>query len=178
MADFKKAFDLIMKNEGGYVNDPDDSGGETYKGIARNRNASWRGWVNVDLLKQKSGFPENLNNDTELQSAVMELYQINYWHKVQGEGVENQDIANSIFDFAVNAGVKVSSRLAQIVCRVKSDGVIGKNTLSELNTVNAELFISKFALTKIARYTDICRRIPKNRKYFYGWINRTLEGLQ
>lgn len=37
MADFKKAFVEVIKNEGGYVNDPDDPGGEIYKGVARNR---------------------------------------------------------------------------------------------------------------------------------------------
>jgi lysozyme family protein len=38
MAEFKTAFEVTMKAEGGYVNDPDDPGGETYKGSARARN--------------------------------------------------------------------------------------------------------------------------------------------
>jgi lysozyme family protein len=36
MADFKQAYQLVLQNEGGYVNDPNDPGGETYKGVARN----------------------------------------------------------------------------------------------------------------------------------------------
>ena len=35
MANYDQAFQLILQNEGGYVNDPDDPGSETYKGIAR-----------------------------------------------------------------------------------------------------------------------------------------------
>ncbi|MFM7564688.1 MAG: glycosyl hydrolase 108 family protein, partial [Planctomycetota bacterium] len=35
MADFAIAFDETMINEGGYVDDPDDRGGETYRGVAR-----------------------------------------------------------------------------------------------------------------------------------------------
>ena len=30
MANFEKAFQLILKNEGGYAFDPKDNGGETY----------------------------------------------------------------------------------------------------------------------------------------------------
>ncbi len=177
MADFRKAFEQVIKNEGGYVNDPDDAGGETYKGIARNRNGAWPGWVNVDLLRQQPNFPQSLDNDIELQSLVKELYQSEYWHRVRGDKIGEQAIADSIFDFAVNAGVVMSSRLAQLSCGAVVDGVIGNKTIGYLNGINTELFLAKFSLAKIARYINICRRIPKNRKYFYGWVNRTLEGV-
>ena len=35
MADFNKAIAIILKHEGGYVNDPDDPGGETNMGITK-----------------------------------------------------------------------------------------------------------------------------------------------
>ncbi len=35
MADFKKAFQILEKWEGGYSNHISDTGGETYKGITR-----------------------------------------------------------------------------------------------------------------------------------------------
>lgn len=177
MAEFEKAFKQVIQNEGGYVNDPDDAGGETYKGIARNRNGAWRGWISVDLLKRQSNFPQNLNNDQDLQVEVMELYHCEYWHRVRGDQIKQQAIAESIFDFAVNAGVVMSSRLAQLSCNAEVDGVIGNKTLEALNTISTELFIPRFSLAKIARYINICKRIPKNRKYFYGWVNRTLEGV-
>jgi len=71
----------------------------------------------------------------------------------------------------------MSSRLAQLSCDAEVDGVIGSNTIKALNAVNPDLFIAKFSLAKVARYINICKRIPKNRKYFFGWINRTLEGV-
>ena len=38
MADFNDAFDETMGHEGGYVNDSNDAGGETYRGISRRFN--------------------------------------------------------------------------------------------------------------------------------------------
>ena len=36
MANFTIALKKVLKNEGGYANNPNDAGGETYKGISRN----------------------------------------------------------------------------------------------------------------------------------------------
>ena len=41
MADYKKAIEKALKNEGGYVFDPDDAGGETFAGIARRYHKIW-----------------------------------------------------------------------------------------------------------------------------------------
>ena len=76
MADFDKALELTLKAEGGYVDDPDDPGGETYKGISRSRNPKWQGWINVDLLKAKRNFPRNLDDDQELQETFT-----NWWNR-------------------------------------------------------------------------------------------------
>ena len=44
MADFVNYFPLLLTNEGGYVFDPHDPGGETWRGIARAFNPKWTGW--------------------------------------------------------------------------------------------------------------------------------------
>ena len=124
MAQFDAAFDATMKAEGGYVNDPQDPGGETYKGIARTRNSKWPGWTTIDLMKEKRNFPKNLDGNGELQEHVKNLYERNYWDKVKGDDIQNQDIAESLFDFAVNAGPKTSAKLAQLTVGAKADGVI------------------------------------------------------
>lgn len=108
MADFVTAFALTMKNEGGYVHDPQDPGGETYKGIARRMNPKWDGWVDVDVLKKEKGFPANLDGNALLQEKIKAFYEANYWDRIRGDEIQNQDVAESIFDFAVNAGPAVS----------------------------------------------------------------------
>jgi len=175
MANFHDAFVATMNAEGGYVNDPDDSGGETYKGVSRKHNKKWSGWVTVDLLKEEPDFPKNLDLNENLQKEVEAFYEVNYWNKINGNGIEDQDIARSIFDFGVNAGTKTSAKLAQGVVDAKPDGVIGPKTLKKLNAEEKEKFLARFALAKIERYIKICEKNASNRKYFYGWVRRTLE---
>ena len=177
MADFNTAFELTMKAEGGYVNDPDDPGGETYKGIARASNAHWPGWADIDQLKNQPNFPISLTNNATLQDKVKALYQANYWDKVRGDEITDQDIAASIFDFAVNAGPRTSAKLAQITVQAKPDGIIGPKTLAKINEDNKRAFLAVFSLAKIGRYVDICEKRKAGRKYFFGWVRRTLEGI-
>lgn len=177
MASFQDAFDATMRAEGGYVNDPQDPGGETYKGIARKMQAKWAGWVTVDLLKRRPGFPRNLDADTALQGQVRDFYESQFWDRVRGDEIVDQAIAESIFDFAVNAGPVTSIKLAQLSVRAEADGVIGSDTLARLNADDPRAFLAVFALNKIARYVSICEKRPDSRKFFFGWVRRTLEGL-
>jgi lysozyme family protein len=174
MANFKPALDLVLKNEGDYGFDKDDPGGETYKGIARNINSKWEGWISIDLLKKDTKFPNNLKNDDELQDRVSHFYQTNYWDRIQGDSITNQTIANSIFDFAVNAGVSSSCSLAQMVVGAKADGVIGSKSLELINSYDVDLFLASFIIAKISRYISIIEKRPASRKYFYGWVRRAL----
>jgi len=174
MADFSKAFELMIAHEGGYVNDPDDPGGETYKGVARKIFSKWNGWTTIDILKRQSGFPASLDKNEDLQSAISDFYRVNFWDKINGDQISDQRVASSIFDFAVNAGSGTSSSLAQMVVGAKADGVIGQNSLKSINDFDPEHFLSAFTVAKIARYVSIVKKRPTSRKYFYGWVIRAL----
>jgi len=174
MADFSTAFQLVIANEGGYVNDPDDPGGETYKGVSRNNFSNWSGWTTIDNLKQQAGFPSSLDNDSDLQNAVSDFYRLNFWNKVNGDQISNQEVANSIFDFGVNAGITTSATMAQKVVGVTTDGVIGPNSISGINKFNPDYFLSAFTVAKIAHYIAIVRKRPASQKYFYGWVIRAI----
>jgi lysozyme family protein len=170
VADFSPAFKKMITNEGGYVlhKVQGDRGGLTYAGIAENFHPTWAGWP---IVKQDS-------DDPSLTSLVEDFYKEHYWDKVKGDDLTEQAMAESIFDFAVNSGVRTSSKLAQLCVDASPDGKIGKLTVAKLNKAEEPLFISNFALAKIARYANIVKRNSSQKKFLLGWINRTLEGLK
>lgn len=174
-ATFDPAFAKVIQNEGGYVNDPQDPGGETYKGVSRSNWNSWRGWQSIDLNKARPDFPANLEKDLDLQSAVKQFYNDMFWSKINGDALVSQAVANSIFDFAVNAGVKTSVVLAQMVVGTTQDGVLGDESVKAINNFDPEQFLASFALAKIVRYINIVKNRPASQKYFYGWVRRTLD---
>jgi lysozyme family protein len=179
MANFEKCLEKLLLNEGGYVHDPDDSGGETYKGIARNMNQKWQGWPIIDKYKLASNlsFPKILDSDINLQTEIKRFYMGNYWDAIRGTEIVSNDIAFQIFDFAVNAGVKTSIKAAQMCYfGLVADGIIGVSTLMSLNDVKASSeFLNRFKLQRIEHYLAICKKKPLQRKFLYSWVNRTLE---
>lgn len=74
MANFEIAYNLTAAAEGGYSNNPNDRGGETWRGIARKRHPMWIGWAIVDSIRPKSCFPKCLGAHVELDKAVREFY--------------------------------------------------------------------------------------------------------
>lgn len=175
MAEFKTALKKMLNNEGGYVNDLNDQGGETYKGISRTKHKNWSGWEMIDKYKNKSGFAVILDKEVELQKQTEQFYRTNFWSPLNADHISNQAIADSIFDFSVNAGIITSVRLAQSIVGVKADGIIGEQTIRKLNSLDFGYFLPAFTVAKIAHYITIIIKRPANKKYFYGWVIRALE---
>lgn len=170
MAKFGPAFDEMIRNEGGYrlTNVAGDRGGQTYAGIARNFHPGWPGWRYID--------DEDLD-PRELPRLVRKFYRDQFWSPIGGDKIRRQAIAQAIFDFSVNAGVAVGSRLAQRVVGAAADGRIGPKTLALLNKMNEAEFVLKYALEKVTRYAEICNQDRTQTRFLLGWINRTLKGL-
>ncbi|WP_010664818.1 glycoside hydrolase family 108 protein [Marinilabilia salmonicolor] len=177
MAIFEDAFNKTLIHEGGYVNEPDDLGGETYKGIARNIHPDWTGWRTIDKYKQSPGFPDPLDSDVHLADEVRQFFKNKFWDKIKGDLIQNQLVAESIFDFCVNSGVKTGISMAQRVLEVTPDGIIGPITLNAVNRFNPELFLASFTIAKIARYVHLVKIRPANRKFFFGWIRRAIGDI-
>jgi len=154
MADFNKAFEKVLKFEGGYVNDKSDSGGETKYGISK------KAFPNVDI--------KNLT-----LNEAKEIYKKVYWDKIKGDEIKSQKIAELIFDTAVNMGTSFAIKTAQKVLNVKQDGIVGPITLNTLNNINEDLFIKDYKLARIAKYVDIAK--GDKIKFLRGWIKRVLE---
>lgn len=171
MAAYEPAFEKMIINEGGYklVNIPGDSGGQTFAGIARNYHGSWKGWNYID---------SNDLTNPKLINSVKSFYKSKFWNLINGDKINNQKIAELIFDFAVNAGVRTSAKIAQGIINAEMDGVIGPKTLAKLNNYDSEKFLLKFALAKVSRYAQICNKNKTQSKFLLGWINRTIKEIE
>lgn len=184
MADFLKAFVITLGNEGGYSNNPSDAGGETYAGISRKFNPNWEGWKIVDRSKVNGQFKPTVSDKALLDIAVQYFYKNNYWDTIRLSEVNNQDIANELFDTSVNMGSTTGIKLIQEACNLLNnegklypdidvDGKIGPKTLS---TINSHPYpVTLFNLLNILqgeKYVNICRAKPSQEVFMRGWLNR------
>ena len=155
MADFDNAIEKTLVNEGGYINDPQDRGGETNFGISK------RSYPKVDIKHLTV-------------AGAKEIYKHYYWDKLRADELVSQIVASELFDTSVNMGVRTASKLIQGCASTHPDGIIGNVTLQQINDTDEELLLLRFKLAKVARYTYLARKRPENRKFLLGWINRTL----
>jgi lysozyme family protein len=164
---FDAAFSGTMRREGGYVlhTVPGDTGGQTYAGIARNKNPQWPGWAHVD----RGTIPPT--------AMVRDFYYREFWLPM-GCDKMRADIAASVFDFGVNAGQRVAVRLAQLVAGVEPDGVPGPVTVEALNKLTVNAFHLGYFAAKIERYVGIVNRDRSQAKFLLGWMNRSLGALK
>lgn len=125
MARFDEEFDKVILAEGGYINDPDDAGGETYLGISRRNNPKWVGWEVIDDIKKKygtKGITARLKKDIALTNSAKLLYKQNYWDVLELDDIPSQSIAHELFDTCVNCGKATAIRIAQQVLMMTVTG--------------------------------------------------------
>ena len=124
MARFDEEFDKVILAEGGYINDPDDAGGETYLGISRKNNPRWVGWEVIDAEKKKGlkNITARLKKDTALTNSAKLLYKQNYWDVLELDDIPSQSIAHELFDTCVNCGKATAIRIAQQVLMMTVTG--------------------------------------------------------
>lgn len=140
MATFNDAYKILIKKEGGYVNDSDDSGGETYKGISRRYNLKWEGWKIIDNYKKKyygKSLSRVLDKDENLDKLVRDLYKNNYWDIFELDDIPSQGLAYQMFDTCVNCGSAAAIRFAQAALGEKIDGRWTLNLLHKLAAIHS-----------------------------------------
>jgi lysozyme family protein len=133
MADFLTAYKRTARFEGGYANDPHDSGGETWEGVARNSNPHWIGWDIIDHYKKLPGFPGNLKASAELEKAVQDIFKKNYWDPIRGDEIHSQEIANQLYDNAINEGPGEAVILAKRAAGIKESIYMDQHFVDLLN---------------------------------------------
>lgn len=154
MAEFQKAIDYVLSNEGGIVNEPDDPGGLTNWGI------SSRAYPDLDI--------RNLTKDDAIA-----IYERDYW---RFDGIQNQRIATKLFDASVNMGVSTAVRLLQLALVVTADGILGPETLRAINTADEHILMNEFKARLAKYYCDDVIVRPRMGVDLMGWLRRAIKG--
>ena len=121
---------LVDRLEGGYVNDPDDPGGETKYGISK------RSYPDLDI--------PNLSRD-----QAIEIYRRDFWFGLNLHLIRNETLQFKLFDCAVPMGGTQMTRLLQralVRCgmAVKVDGEMGPDTIGAANNADRARLYAEF----------------------------------
>ena len=166
MASFDLFLPMLLRFEGGFVDDPTDPGGETNKGVTM---ATFRCCSHELLGIDPSS--QNLRALTDAQAGI--IYRSIYWDKMNGDAFQLQDLANIVCDFYVNAGTHATILLQQIGNRmgahVAEDGAIGPATIQALNGLNQTEVYRQYKQGRINYYQNLGQRFPQ---FEQGWVNR------
>jgi lysozyme family protein len=164
MAIFETAVEVVLKHEGGYVNDPHDPGGETNFGISK------RVYASVDI-----------KNLTKQDAA--NIYKRDYWSYGRFGEIHDQAVATKAFDMAVLCGIQTSVRCLQnavAACGhpMAIDGKMGPATLAAVNAIPPVEMLTTLKQEYAEHFRRLVRARPDLGRYLgseedkKGWLGR------
>lgn len=164
MARFESAIHHTLKNEGGYSNHSADRGGKTKYGI-------------TEKVARNHGYLADMQDLTE--AMAQEIYRVNYWNPLKLDCVNSQEVANELFDTAVNMGVGTAAKFLQqsinllSSAKLKVDGKIGPKSLSCMGKLNNDKILLKCLNgLQFCKYKRIVFLHPSQKVFFRGWMRR------
>lgn len=166
MNTFDYALEFTLRWEGGFVHDPRDPGGMTYRGISRRAHPEWDGWRVVDAHDLVLG-----DVIATLEPYVAMFYRERYWIPMRGDDLPPR-LALVAFDWAVHSGVKHASRTLQRLVGARADGVVGERTLAAVTDYADRRLAAELVGLRRGFLTGLVARKPKLEAFAAGWKNR------
>lgn len=158
MGDFAKSLASVLREEGGYVNNPHDPGGATMRGVTQRVYDAFRRNVGLPILWVKK----------ITMGEVEEIYRSQYWEKIWGDKVPD-GVDLMLLDEAVNSGVARAVKDLQGEIGVHEDGIFGHLTLEALLAQSdMRLLIKRLANRRLG----FLRRLATWRFFSKGWSAR------
>ena len=173
MSNFATAIEKTLGHEGGYVNNPNDKGGETNWGI-------------TTKVAKANGY-EGKMKELPLAYAKV-IYKKEYWDKLKLDSVNNQVIAEIAFDIGVNAGIGTAAKMLQEMINfmttenIMVDGKIGPVTLGRLNAIQTkrdnEEAVLLLSILQGEHYLNCMRKREANEEFSLGWLRRARNNIE
>lgn len=149
-------FDRLIEREGGYVNNPNDPGGETKYGISK------RSYPHVDI--------PNLTKE-----QAKDIYRQDFYLKTRIYLLPD-DLHEVVLDWAVHSGPVIAIKELQRLSGAKAvDGVIGSDTLASLAGWDHERLVELYLGQRLRFMARLIRTEPRLAQFAVGWVNRVLS---
>ncbi|KKL13629.1 hypothetical protein LCGC14_2523870 [marine sediment metagenome] len=175
MTAFDKAWEDTGRAEGGYVDDPSDSGGRTNYGI-------------TERVARKFGYTGHMR-DLPKPLAV-QIAKKAYWDVMKLDDIAalSESVALEMFDTGFNAGTSRSGKFLQRALSalnrlqkdypdVVVDGAVGNKTVSALKafltkrgTEGETVMLRTLNGLQLAFYVELVERREKDERFLFGWI--------
>lgn len=151
--------DWVLRQEGGYVNDPDDAGKATNRGITQ---ATYNRYRSRRKLPQQSVALATLEE-------TRQIYRFEYWERFFCDLLpEPLDLAH--FDTSVLFSKPI--QLLQAVAGVTVDGIIGIQTRTAVKAHNPKELSKMLVYARMGAHTYSVTTRPRNVRFLHGWLNR------
>lgn len=178
MIAFERAFNDVIMVEGGYSDNPSDSGGKTMYGI-------------TERVARKYGYEGQMKHLTK--PFAKHIYKVGYWDSIDLDDVAkiSEKVALEMFDTSVNMGDKRAVEFLQRslnVLNIKEqvyddltiDGIMGPATLGALeqhigHRRSDEVLYKMLNALQGAFYVELAERREKDESFIYGWFKHRVK---
>ncbi|OYQ36210.1 hypothetical protein CHU95_05315 [Niveispirillum lacus] len=167
MADFSQFLPIVLRNEGGWVDNPHDPGGATNKGI------TFYTFKKYAHLLNMAPTLANLKKMTDEQAG--RIYKVEYWDPIFGDEIQYQNLANIFCDFHVNAGYHAIELFVKILNTLGNNyhpSRLTRRIMSSLNDHDSTEVYMEYKSGRISYYRELAQEHPVLRVFLKGWIAR------
>jgi lysozyme family protein len=168
MANFSTYLPILQKVEGGFQSSPNDEGNFNSRGELVGTNFGISARFYEGIIGRP---PSKIDMQSITQKEAKELYKIHFWDRNLGDQFKSQSVANTVIDHQINSGrgIKIAQRLLneRFGKSLAVDGIMGKNTLKAINSVNAKIFVEKYNEARADYYKSV-----GNQTFLNGWLIR------
>lgn len=151
---FETAVNRVLGNEGGYVWNISDPGGETKWGISKRQ------------------YP-NLNIKELTKEDAKKIYKQDFWDRIDGDELP-EDVGFQVFDAAVNHGIGNAIRMLQRAIGVVDDGHFGPLSHAGVRRLAHVDVVLRFNAERLNFYT----KLSTWPSFGKGWVNRVADNLR
>ena len=176
MTDKAEIINHIIEVEGGFVDDPSDSGGATNFGI-------------TEKVARANGFAGSMRDLT--REFAFSVYSAKYWDSVKADEIliMSEPVAAEVVDTAINMGPSRAGKFLQkalnafnncqkLYSDISVDGIIGTGTLAALAAYleqrDEDVLVKGLNVLQGAFLFDLIERREKDEKFFYGWFSNRI----